>query len=357
MNNTKTLLNKIETIIQNQKKSSFEHEDDYNIFKALRLERDEEKLHSRFIADLINPKGHNKNWDLFIKQFLSEVLNKGIKSQSEKIHLIQEKTSIKTEKDIGKITDDYSEGGRIDIYITDGTTHIAIETKIDAGDQKHQLFRYQKFLSKVSRNSGNYYLFYLTLNGHIPSKQSVECKGIKITENIYLLSFSNHIFNWLESCLKVIGDNLNLNSSIKQYLNLLENVKMENEINEEIMQHIAESRAIWSLFEKTIKAKRKEIMTQIISYLTNDLKHSYVNEIDDNSFSISSNGKKYLVNNFSYSTEPLQILFEDGNVEKLILKDSYVHLGIDDTLQEIVYNQSKNVEEIAKLIHNKILLL
>ncbi len=40
---------------------------DYNVFNVLRLKRDEVRLHSRFIGDLLNPKGKHGRGDVFLE--------------------------------------------------------------------------------------------------------------------------------------------------------------------------------------------------------------------------------------------------------------------------------------------------
>ena len=54
--------------------------------------------------------------------------------------------SVEVEKYIGRQTD--SEGGRIDIYFTDGKHSIIIENKIYAGDQHHQMLEENMDVSK-----------------------------------------------------------------------------------------------------------------------------------------------------------------------------------------------------------------
>src|ERR1019366_6297395 len=44
----------------------------FNVFQVLRIERRETKLHSRFLADLLNPRGYHCQEDYFLILFLNE---------------------------------------------------------------------------------------------------------------------------------------------------------------------------------------------------------------------------------------------------------------------------------------------
>ena len=82
-------------------------------------------------------------------------------------------TSVEVEKYIGRQSD--SEGGRIDIYLTDGKHSIIIENKIYAGDQHHQMLRYWNYgmSQKGDDMEKSFVLIYLTLDGCSPSKDSL----------------------------------------------------------------------------------------------------------------------------------------------------------------------------------------
>jgi hypothetical protein len=254
MNDIKTLLLNIKGTLDKHQNSSYSKEVDYNIFKVLRLERNEEKLHSRLIADLMNPRGENKHWKIFLDEFIKIIESK----INKKIELKTDNLSVKTEKAIGQISDNYCKGGRIDIYLTDQTNQIAIETKIDAGDQKHQLFRYHNFLTDNKKVDGDYHLIYLTLNGHKPSIPSTECEGINIANEIIQFSFSVDIFNWLENSLSKIESGTYLKSSITQYLILIEKLRMKNKVINELKSNLTTSKIINKHYEEArIKAIKK----------------------------------------------------------------------------------------------------
>ena len=66
----KILLEKTEKIKKEIDKNSFESGENYNIFNVLRI-RKNEVLHSRFIKDLLNPKGSHKQGAFFLEKFLN----------------------------------------------------------------------------------------------------------------------------------------------------------------------------------------------------------------------------------------------------------------------------------------------
>lgn len=46
---------------------------DFNVFQLLRIEGSEDELHSRFIAELLNPRGAHGQGDSFLRFFLEKV--------------------------------------------------------------------------------------------------------------------------------------------------------------------------------------------------------------------------------------------------------------------------------------------
>jgi hypothetical protein len=139
------------------------------------------------------------------------------------------------EYDIGAISEDYKEGGRIDILIRDknGKT-IIIENKIYAGDQPWQLFRYNKFAEKNCTN-GNYVLLYLTLDGHHPSEEST---GGRIEVDYFCISYKKEIMYWLNQCIGIAALHPSIRETISQYqtnlteaLNIMDDSSNKNFIN------------------------------------------------------------------------------------------------------------------------------
>ena len=159
--NVEILLSQVSSLHNETKRreeSIREQGDLFNIFNIVGLRTEEVRLHSAFIAELLNPQGSHGASSLFLQAFLEQIgLNRG--------YLDYKKCSTNiVERIIGPVTK--TEGGRIDIIIEDGKHAIIIENKIYATDQPNQLLRYHNYGKKMFPNG--FCLLYLTLDGHEP---------------------------------------------------------------------------------------------------------------------------------------------------------------------------------------------
>jgi PD-(D/E)XK nuclease superfamily protein len=212
--------NQVEHFLEKIKLINYKHEEvlnhshaKFNLFSILRNESDEVYLHSAFIGELLNPKGSHGMGKDFLDLFC-EVINK----LGENINIsFDNETKIEIEKPIGEIKTGEAEGGRLDLYISNNETQLAIENKIYAEDQEKQLRRYHNFLNKIT--STDNYLLYLTLDGSEPSDDS----KFELTEDQYInISYKEHIQKWLELCKQKAVDIPILRESIQQYINLIQ---------------------------------------------------------------------------------------------------------------------------------------
>ena len=111
------------------KKSSNE---DFNIFSILRMETDEVNTHSRFIAELLNPKGIHFQGEVFLELFI-KYFNYLKKTEDNSnflgapIELNPRKSIIEVEKYIAPKTE--KEGGRLDIALKVEKTLSVLRTK------------------------------------------------------------------------------------------------------------------------------------------------------------------------------------------------------------------------------------
>ncbi len=85
----------------------------FNIFSVIGVQRKEVRLHSAFLAELLNPRGNHGLGDRFLVAFLEKVLGKDNYSFETKT------TNVIVEYVIGTISEDGKRGGRIDILLTD----------------------------------------------------------------------------------------------------------------------------------------------------------------------------------------------------------------------------------------------
>ena len=232
MNDIINILNQVRIVsrkIKEQRKEKFERGENYNIFYDLGFMSDEVHLHSMFLANLLNPKGSHGQRGKFLEAFLKMLQKSFPAISADNLELNITNASVEVEKYIGRQTD--SEGGRIDIYLTDGKHSIIIENKIYAGDQHHQMLRYWNYgmSQKGDDTEKSFVLIYLTLDGCSPSKESL---GEDLKENdIVCLSYKSDIRGWLDRCVELASRTPLVRETINQYIStigILTNNVMEN---------------------------------------------------------------------------------------------------------------------------------
>lgn len=182
--------------------------DNFNLFRIINVTSEEVRLHSRFLAELLNSSGVHGQGNIFLNLFVAQLGITDFDAKSAKIY---------TEYYIGPIegNGENAKGGQLDIYIKDSKNNgITIENKIYASDQPDQIRRYYNFCSTN--------LFYLTLNGDIPS--DISTKGLENGQDYNTISYSTDIIRWLESCKKEAVDHPLLREGISHYINLLKHL-------------------------------------------------------------------------------------------------------------------------------------
>ena len=211
--------------------------DNFNVFSVLGLQTSEVRLHSAFIAELLNPNGGHGLGDKFMKAFL-DVLNKHFE---EPFCFDAESAKVIVEHNIGSISDDYESGGRIDLFIQDKNSQtIIIENKIYAGDQHRQMFRYNKYAKEeLKLKDDQVKLLYLTLDRDDPSDDSLGKSNIKYTS----ISYREDILDWLDKCLALSALYPIVRETIRQYITTLKNILsiMENENKEKMLESLLAS--------------------------------------------------------------------------------------------------------------------
>lgn len=184
----------------------------YNVFNVIRKSSDEVNLHSKILADLLDPAGSHLLGNIFLKSFLEIA---GIKyDPNAKAIVIREHNSI-------------------DIFIKIDNHAIIVENKIHASDQDRQLARYYEYCE--SKDFKPIDVIYLSLDGHDPSKISL---GEKLTtEQIITLSYKYDINEWLEKCIYQSATFPELRETLVQYREIVKNIsgrfkdmKHENEL-------------------------------------------------------------------------------------------------------------------------------
>ncbi|WP_324680806.1 PD-(D/E)XK nuclease family protein [Hymenobacter sp. GOD-10R] len=196
------LLNQASTLQRTQEKMTLLSGENFNIFRVLGLETREVRLHSAFLGELLNPAGSHGLRDAFLKLFLEAIGVEGFQT---------DKARVLVEYDIGRVTTDYLQGGRIDIYLESAGQYLFIENKIYAQDQLNQLERYQAYRK-------NAHLVYLTLEGTEPTEWGA---GKLLPTDYQLFSYRTDIVEWLEKCRQVAVAHPLVRETIVQYQHLI----------------------------------------------------------------------------------------------------------------------------------------
>ncbi|NTE00045.1 PD-(D/E)XK nuclease family protein [Agrobacterium tumefaciens] len=238
------LFGQVNALISKYKKVNELTGENFNVFKILKLESSEVRMHSAFIAELLNPKGSHGQKDVFLKLFIKSFCFKGADIDTASC-------TVEIEKHVGFINDDRTEGGRIDIFIDDKqNNHVIIENKIYAGDQYNQLVRYHQHSEHAD-------ILYLTLEG---SEPNINSYGIlKNGEHFKCISYKSNIIEWLEACRKECAVLPIIRESITQYINLIKyltnqtlNHTMQEELSEIIKNNLEAAISIHANIDKAL---------------------------------------------------------------------------------------------------------
>ncbi|WP_017733006.1 PDDEXK-like family protein [Nafulsella turpanensis] len=243
----------------------------FNVFSILKMESRENETHSAFLTELLNPKGSHGLGAVFLKIFL-EIVERETEQKTWKLDL--RTASVTTEKHIGFKDNKAKTGGRIDIYIRDGRGNIiSVENKIYAADQPAQLERYCNH--QQERNK----VYYLTLKGIEPSLKS--CGNLIAGEDYFLLSYKEHITEWLEGCIKEAAEHPVVRESLRQYLVLIRKLTYtmdrtsENELLDAMLHHYVEASFIQANFVKAGQKAAEQFRQEVFALLKEKFSQSY----------------------------------------------------------------------------------
>jgi hypothetical protein len=305
MNNIKTLLSQVSDISKKYEEIAKLTGENYNVFRILKLTTAEVKAHSAFIGELLNPKGCHDQGAVFLELFFKMLEEKFEEKDFKPISGFDcENATAKVEKNIGVISENKEEGGRIDLIITDKMKNaIIIENKIYAADGEKQLLRY--FNYGVKNHNKHFALLYLTLYGTEASNLSTgyveaEAKPENETKintepdavyteeeedkyNAKNISYHDDILAWLEKCKEKAVNHPMLRESIAQYINLIKyltqqtiNMKMEEEIKKLLKNDPSLIKPLWASYCALIKLN-KEIADKLIEDLNRSLQKFKIN--------------------------------------------------------------------------------
>ena len=277
-------LSDIKNIVDQYEEIKKRTSDDYNLFTLLNRESDEVLTHSAIIADLLDSQGKHSLGTEPLKLFVQmvDIANFGL-----------EGVQCFKEMPIGRINEDYTNGGRIDIYVKNKKNQIIlIENKIYAAEQKNQLLRYYNFSPEST-------IIYLTLEGELSKAEDIEFDYKNI-------SYKEDIINWIEQCIVISHNRPKLRESLTQYNHLLKkltnqstNQIMADKISEIIEQNFIVSTSIFKNYELAYNSLYQKLLEEVKCYFSDEFPNFNVKIQDyktEKSLSIESKLNNYVLN-------------------------------------------------------------
>ena len=154
---------------------------------------------------------------------------------------------------------------RIDIVIEIGSYFLPIEVKIYAADQKSQCFDYYQY---AKRRDAQAKVYYLTLDGHRPGKDSTSSGSQSVPEeDIVCLSFRVHILNWLKACKSC--ENTGMIPILEQFIRNIEQIsgytseRVRNMVIDELLTSGDSLRAGMQIADSVNVAKAKRFCSKL----------------------------------------------------------------------------------------------
>ena len=332
----------------------------FNIFTALHKERDEKRLHSRFIAYLLNPNSKHQKGNVFLNAFL------------EKTKISFRTTDCNIEVKPSEINH-WAEKEYIDILIENGEQAIIIENKIDASDSNHdrkngqheiQLVGYYENVKK-KYNDDKISVVYLTIDRHEPERID-EIKK-EIPQEIKCIEYRTEIRNWLIECANQTKDDAFLNKIILQYKDVTEKISNDVEKAKELKKRINKNLIIALNYKE--ETEKLELFNHVKWHTIDDFWNELTGELDELNKNYQVDKDDHFVNKITKVAHnkrniSIGISFKTKNNERLyIANDSQgFTLGYwttegkrkygffsDNRLKKINFNDFSN-EETFKMI-------
>ena len=188
------------------------------------------RLHTRFLHMLLNPTGNHDCERLFLDLFLDTLLESDVVDhEGESVDLTDLIKALKLDEfKYGNNEESRSPYGQFDLYLEFKNHIILIENKIHAGEGDKQLERYASFLEKETNKTP--LLLYLTLDG----KRGETANGKPYAR----ISYKDHILQWLGKCLQATYSFVNINQSLQQYTQVVEQLTGQNQYGRQDMEEM-----------------------------------------------------------------------------------------------------------------------
>lgn len=341
--NIKYLLRDI-NVVRKKFEERKKNEDNFNVFTILRKESDEVYLHSRFLTALLDPNGPHRLGTIFLNSFLDRV---------ESDFEYNEKSL-----EVYPNNQNRSEYKEIDICFIDRIAQkaVMVENKIYHRDTNHedkgQLENYYgRLIEEDNIPEDGIEVYYLTLDGHKPSEESVKLSGryLKLEDKVKCISYSAEILEWLRTTVKECYNRPSLRESIIQYIKIVENMT-NNDLN---VDEIKELSNLIGQNEDNLQSTRVLLdnFIHIKWHTIHDFWEELTEELTDRGFKVQYQVENedidYLVHgNQKTRKVDLEIEIKNKNVP-IWIKDEY-----DEWLFWGVYNDEENT--IPKILISKI---
>ncbi len=253
----------------------------YNIFEVVSV-IDKEVIMCRMLADLLNPKGKHNNGIKYLNLFFQKVLPGQFDSEE-----LLKKTEVIKEYKIPGID------RRIDIVIKNKNQFIPIEVKINAQEQKSQCYDY---LKHAKRKFPDTKIVYLTKYGTKPSAYSTvgteDDPGVINQDDIILISFEEHIIDWLQEIVK--NETGELRYAINQYLNSIKEFThtMDKKLYEDLAKDFLKSKKelVYGIqISEAVSVAKAEVLKNVLKKIEEAIDKK-VNEEENNEIKV---WKKY----------------------------------------------------------------
>ena len=322
----------------------------FNIFDITGISSDEVII-CKLLYELLNPNGSHYQGDAFLRLFVHEVLQIDFTEQDYKS---------------ARVFREFVIGGkrRIDLMIETARHKIPVEVKIYAGDQDRQCFDYYK----RAQNSN---VYYLTLNGNPPSKESADGltpihgeQGVIIGyEEVTPLSFERDIIGWIEQSLTLpeIIKIAPIREILLQFKDVITNLtgQVEGEENMEIVNMILSSpETIKSAID--IEKALPEVKSTIMRLLLGELKRLFENkgmeaiDYDENSINEYYTSYKQLYPGFNIELTKLS-----RDISAVLYVEVYwnlcfgfAFLGKESDSQALTFVETETVKAKHPRLHN-----
>lgn len=198
----------IKNTIKKQEQQKLRGLNDYNMVNVVRKANRELGMHSNVLYSLLDPNGLHYQGDLFLSLFIEHVLEMSLDDFGEDIEVRAEEIT--------------TANRRIDFTIKSSKHYIGIEMKVNAPDKEDQIKDYYEYLVEEAKNDNlqQVQMYYLTKFGAQASTYSTGTGPITVK----LISFKQHIINWINHCQNKVRNIANLNLAFENYRNIVHKI-------------------------------------------------------------------------------------------------------------------------------------